>query len=143
MAGNGPRPKDANRRARTNKDVIPTSIVTFIRGSQPALPGDVEKWPARTRVWWQTWSDAPQAVHFMATDWEFLLETALIHAKFWAGDMSLAGELRLRVSKFGATMEDRARIRMQFAQADEAEAKVSKRSKSRYGDLRAVDNKSA
>ena len=35
----------------------------------------------------------------------------------------MAAELRLRVAKFGATPEDRARLRIQFAQADEADSK--------------------
>ncbi|GAB3213471.1 hypothetical protein ACQEU5_18600 [Marinactinospora thermotolerans] len=35
----------------------------------------------------------------------------------------MAAELRLRVTKFGATVENRARLRMQFAAADEAGAK--------------------
>ena len=144
MAGRGPAPKDPGRRARTNSDLIPPTILRFEQADQPKLPNG--KWPARTMEWWATWGHSPQAEHFMATDWEFLLETAQIHRKFWAGDMRLAGELRIRVSKFGATMEDRARLRMQFAQADEADAKrpASKAgASSHYGDLRAVDSKPA
>lgn len=116
MAGRGFTPKDPSVRARKNKDPIENTVVVFKRGEQPELPGS--KWPERTRAWWETWGKTPQAEHFVATDWEFLLETALIHAKFWAGDMSMAGELRIRVAKFGATMEDRARLRITFAQAE-------------------------
>jgi len=93
----------------------------FTKGVQPELPGGTGKWPARTVAWWQMWGDSAQARQFVASDWEFLLETALIHAKFWAGDMSLAGELRIRVAKFGATPEDRARLRIIFENADETE----------------------
>lgn len=45
----------------------------------------------------------------------------------WAGDTKLAGELRLRVAKFGATPEDRARLKIQFAAADEAEDRTERR----------------
>lgn len=69
------------------------------------------------------WGASPLAPEFTANDWSELLDTAVIHSAFWAGDMKLAGELRLRVAKFGATPEDRARLRIQFAQADEADAK--------------------
>lgn len=65
------------------------------------------------------WQASPQAEHFSSTDWDFLLDTALIHARLWSGELSAAAELRLRVAKFGATPEDRARLRMQFAQVTE------------------------
>ncbi|MGY1439622.1 phage terminase small subunit [Streptomyces reniochalinae] len=87
------------------------------------------------------WKASPQAEHFSSTDWDFLLDTALIHARLWSGEVSAAPELRLRAAKFGATPEDRARLRMQFAQADEAdEGKGSSgdSAKSRYGKLRVL-----
>ena len=142
MAGRGPQPKNPKRRARSNSDPIEPTILRFMPGDQPELPGGDAKWPLRTRVWWDVWRDSPQAEHFTATDWEFLLETALIHAKFWAGETSHAGELRLRVAKFGATMEDRARLRMQFAQADEADARRpdngTNGARAMYGELKVI-----
>ncbi|TCO47311.1 hypothetical protein [Actinocrispum wychmicini] len=48
------------------------------------------------------------------TDWDFLLDTALLHAELWSGVASVAPELRLRVGKLGATPEDRQRLRMQI-----------------------------
>jgi hypothetical protein len=132
MAGMGPAPKDPSRRARKNKDPHQQTILRFEKAEAPELPSfEVEQdgaliewaWPARTVDWWETWKASPQAEHFSSTDWQFLLDTALIHARFWMGDLSQAAELRLRVAKFGATMEDRARLRMQFAQADEADGR--------------------
>lgn len=67
-----------------------------------------------TLAWWETWRSSPQAQAFTETDWDFLVDTALLHARFWKGDEKVAGELRLRVAKFGATPEDRARLRMQI-----------------------------
>lgn len=52
------------------------------------------------------------------TDWCFLLDTAVLHAEFWLGDRSVAGELRLRAAKFGATPEDRARLRIAVGEPD-------------------------
>jgi hypothetical protein len=87
------------------------------------------------------WKASPQAEHFSSTDWDFLLDTAILHARLWNGEATAAPELRLRVAKFGATPEDRARLRMQFAQADEADGKrpaAGERSRQRYADLRVL-----
>jgi hypothetical protein len=144
MAGVGAPPKDPSRRARRNADPIPTTKLVFEPGDQPDLPdlapGD-EPWPERTVAWWRMWGESPQAKArmFSASDWSELMDTAVLHARFWAGDVKVAPELRLRVAKFGATMEDRARLRIQFAAADEADAKRPAAPVSdRYADLRVV-----
>lgn len=137
MAGRGPAPKDPNRRARTNKDPVALRVIHADPVGQPDLPEfDLEiavdgaivsqkfEWPERTREWWEMWADSPLSTEFTSTDWSELLDTAVLHARFWKGDVKLASELRLRVAKFGATPEDRARLRIQFAQADEAEEKL-------------------
>ena len=128
MAGKGPKPKDPSSRARTNKSVIATKILTPtpIGCLQPNLPDGIE-WTERTVVWWKMWAAQPQAALFMDSDWEFLLDTALIHSKFWSGEMNLAAELRLRVAKLGATLEDRDRLKMQFATTDEVVERVKSR----------------
>lgn len=147
MAGRGPAPKDPNRRARRNADLAPLRVITAEPVEQPGLPefdGDLIaqrfEWPVRTREWWQMWADSPLSAEFTSTDWSELLDTALLHARFWGGDMKVANELRLRVAKFGATPEDRARLRIQFAQADEADEKRTRpKAKSRHANLRLAD----
>jgi hypothetical protein len=141
MAGQGPPPKAAGRRARRNADAVPTTTLRFVRADAPELPEDMD-WHARTRAWWQMWANSPQAETFTETDWSFLLDTALMHHAMWSkGQWTLAAEVRLRVAKFGATPEDRARLRMVFAEADEKDekraAKVSS-SRAQFGPLRAV-----
>jgi hypothetical protein len=140
MAGRGPAPKPAHRKAGHSKDGHPTTVLRFEQAEAPELPPSYD-WPAPTRRWWATWLASPQAEHFGSTDWDFLLDTALIHAEFWAGNAAVGAELRLRVAKFGATPEDRARLRMQFAEADAADAKrqVPSASREQYGDLRVVE----
>lgn len=143
MAGRGPAPKDPSRRARSNADPIPLRVLPSARVAQPDLPtfnvavtrdGEIEyerfEWPMRTREWWQMWADSPLSADFTSTDWSELLDTALLHAKFWSGQLALASELRLRVAKFGATPEDRARLRITFAAADDAEEKRERRTSS-------------
>jgi hypothetical protein len=130
MAGNGPPPKDPTRRARRNSDPVPLRVVHAEPVAQPDLPtfeievdGELIEfvWPARTREWWGMWKDSPLSAEFTSTDWSELMDTAVLHARYWRGQVSLAGEIRLRVAKFGATPEDRARLRITFANADEAE----------------------
>lgn len=123
MAGRGSAPKDSSRRARRNNDSTPTTILRFEEAERPELP-EGYPWPDETLEWWDMWRDAPQSEHFGSTDWSFLLDTAFLHANLWGnGDLSVMAELRIRVAKFGATPEDRARLRMQFAEADEADGR--------------------
>lgn len=149
MAGRGPQPKDASKRARANKDPIAIRILPAILTSQPELPeffvetdNGVEpfRWPEITREWWQMWADSPLSVGFTSTDWSELRDTAMLHARYWLGQTSLASELRLRTAKFGATPEDRARLRIQFATADEVEDRArTRRTPARYKGLTASD----
>jgi len=137
MAGRGPAPKDRDKRARRNDDGPRLTRLPFQRAEQPALPTGDDKWPKRTREWWKMWGESAQAAHFTATDWEFLLETALLHARFWGGESSLAGELRLRVAKFGATPEDRQRLRYEFLEEEQAPV-AKRRDPGRFADLRVI-----
>lgn len=121
MAGHGPTPKDPDKRRRRNADPVPTATLTDDdKARGPELPGGIE-WSVVTLAWWETWRNSPQATTFTETDWDFLVDTALLHARFWAGDEKVAAELRLRVAKFGATPEDRMRLRMQIGDPSKAE----------------------
>lgn len=63
----------------------------------------------------------PQTAAWTETDWaELELTTKLVDGLF-LGDLKLAGEIRQRVAKWGATVEDRARLRMTFETTDETE----------------------
>lgn len=118
-----PIPKHPKDRARRNIDKIQTTSLRFEHAAQPKLPTGYE-WCRRTRAWWKVWGSSPQAEHFSATDWDALLDTAYVHQALWGeGRVSAAGELRQRLAAFGATPADRARLRMSFAEADEADAK--------------------
>lgn len=141
MAGRGPAPKDPSRRARRNADPVPLRSLPLERAEQPELPETMpsgEPWPQRTREWWAMWGESALAGDFTANDWSELLDAAVLHGAYWSGVVSAATELRLRVAKFGATPEDRARLRIQFAAADEADEKRWRpaSSKERYKGLR-------
>lgn len=156
MAGKGPRPKDVSRLAGHGAAKARQAGMTVYvadPASQPELPefdvqveidgeGSSQRfvWPEATRRWWATWGAEPMAQGFNATDWDFLLDTALLHAKVWGqGQLKLLPELRLRVAKMGATSEDRARLRITYAQADAADDKRKGSGPSPYRGLKAVD----
>ena len=119
MAGRGPAPgqgaKPAGERRRRNAPAEEQFEVIEADGELhgPDLP-DTHEWPDVTSAWWETWRMSAMAPKFTDTDWSFLLDTAVLHADFWLGNRALAGELRLRVAKFGATVEDRARLKVEI-----------------------------
>jgi hypothetical protein len=115
MGSRGPAPKDPSERIRRNITVPIATVASdgLERGSE--LPDDYE-WPPQTRQWWQHWRESPQSQTFLATDWDYLLDTAVLHADFWLGDHSNANELRQRLAKLGATVEDRARMKLEVAE---------------------------
>jgi hypothetical protein len=115
MAGRGPAPKDYASRDRDQaRRHASTPIVADgeLRGFD-LPPLDDAEWHPATVQWWATWRSSAQATTFTPTDWSFLLDTALLHDALWHGRPDAAGELRLRVAKFGATPEDRARLKME------------------------------
>jgi hypothetical protein len=129
VAGKGPTPKDVDQLAghgRAKARSAGTKVFVADAVRQPPLPvlylpGKAGKkvrfvWPAATKRWWANWAAEPMADRFRSTDWDFLMDTALIHARVWGdGDLSMMGELRLRVAKMGATAEDRARLKITYA----------------------------
>ena len=137
MAGRGPTPKPSSTRVRRNKQPVTEQVIEVEAGTQPDLPDlmpmmdpDGEnfgvQWPAATARWWNMWAEHPIAETFTDSDWSFLLDTALLHGAYWSGDLKVAAELRQRVAKFGATPEDRARLRISFAVATKSEREAEK-----------------
>lgn len=123
--GQGAAPKPAGQRRRRNADPFPQRKVEDdgeLRG--PELPEDIE-WHPRTMAWWDTWRRSPQAQQFTATDWSFLLDTALMHHTMWLKEKwEFAAELRLRAAKLGATVEDRLRLRLTIETPGDAKRPV-------------------
>lgn len=128
MAGPGPPPKAERSRpsdtARRQSEMRHVQVDGQRRG--PDLPDDVlpdgQSWHPCTVNWWDTWRESAQAKTFTETDWTFLLDTALMHHTMWTkGRWEFAGEIRLRVGKFGATPEDRMRLKLSVDVPDSAE----------------------
>jgi hypothetical protein len=61
-----------------------------------------------------------------AVDWDFMLDTAMMHSAMWNGEMKMAAEVRIRVAKFGATPEDRLRLKVQVEEDLKPEIRTPK-----------------
>ena len=82
----------------------------------PKLPDHIP-WPDETRAWWErVVTDQRERTR---EDWDYALETALVHADVWGGNVSRTRELRSRVDRVNAaprparkwTRADDARLR--------------------------------
>ena len=147
MAGIGPAPKPADRRARRNKDTIASRVIELATvDPEHDLPGDLlpdgEEWHTATLRWWKRWCESPLADNLPEVDWSELEACAVLHHEFMRKrSFTLGSELRLRMAKWGATPEDRARLRITIAEADVKDPGNSPRaagSRERRGVLRSL-----
>lgn len=121
MAGKGPQPKEERARDRDTPDKEQLHAVARAEGwDLPAgvlgtdkVTGELVEWNQVTKDWWQAWRESPQAQRMLTEpDWFFMLDTALMHHQMWSNQRwDFAAEVRLRAAKFGATPEDRARLK--------------------------------
>lgn len=131
-------PKPMGTKARRNPERTPFRVMGLPAEAPPELPesfrmrdNDGEggqimrriKYPEETRRWWSHWLTSPLTDGFTSHDWEYLLECAVLNAKFWLDidRMKCAAELRQRLSMFGVTPADRAKLRIVTVTADTAE----------------------
>lgn len=113
MAGRGPAPKGYSSRDRDQARRNPQTALFKdgeVRG--PELPADAP-WHDQTIAWYETWRRSEIAQLWTDTDWDFLVDTAVLHTQFWMrANFNVGAELRQRVAKLGATVEDRQRLRV-------------------------------
>lgn len=128
MPGRGPAPKPEGERVNRRKRQLTTYEVTGEELYGPELPEDVlpagEDWHPQTRAWWQAMRRYPTMRDALDADWQFLIDTALMHHTMWTkGRWEFAAEIRLRSAKFGVTPEDRRRLGVMIADPAEAARK--------------------
>ena len=113
MSGRGRAPKPADKKlghATKPKSEYATTDLTAEPCPQPKLQGTKHR--PETRRWWRTWTTCAQSKLFTASDWETLLQVVPLVDEYWrAPDVHKLSELRLQMAKFGATPEDRLRLR--------------------------------
>lgn len=118
MAGHGPAPKGERSRKRDTpefEDVADTGELHGPPLPEGALP-DGEPWHPQTVALWESLRRSPLLANEPDLGWQFLIDTALMHHTMWTkGKWEFASEVRLRVAKFGATPEDRMRLKVKIA----------------------------
>ena len=117
MAGHGFAPGENRSRKRDEKPV--TELVATGELYGPELPDPKtalpkgEKWHPQTVAFWDALRRSPLMANEDELSWSVLVDTALMHHKMWQnGRWDFAAELRLRLAKYGATPEDKARLRI-------------------------------
>ena len=107
--------------ARNNKH---SSIVLERRDGTligPELPKG-RAWHEQTKEWWDMWRRHEIAPMLEESDWSVLKTAAVLHSEFWFGTLpptqmvSFHAEMRRVTSMFGATVEDRLKLRIKFAE---------------------------
>lgn len=115
MAGRGPAPKAKRSRDRDTPELDELKVEGVLYG-EPLPDGvlpDGESWHPQTVKWWDSLRRFPLLKTEPEIGWQFLIDTALMHHTMWTkGRWEFASELRLRVAKYGATPEDRMRLKI-------------------------------
>ncbi|MCP3801843.1 hypothetical protein NLX83_21490 [Allokutzneria sp. A3M-2-11 16] len=121
MAGYGPPPNKKKR--RRNADLFQGQHVAVSADGPtdaPDLP-NASAFSEWTRSWYETWTRAPQASAFVATDWQRLhMLASLVESYYAEPSAKLLSEIRLNESLLGATHVDRLRGRIVVSREDEA-----------------------
>jgi len=124
VTGRGFPPGDPEKRARPNSAQAITDLPAARAPVRPPrLPASYGK---AVRAWWRTWLGSPQAAMFAATDWQRLLMLAPLVEEYAAAPTTgLLAEIRLNEAKFGATPEDRQRLRWRVPPGTAAPAEAA------------------
>lgn len=131
MVVRGPAPKPPGQKVRTHKDTF-TPNKTIVNDGKlrgPRLPKGVS-WCERTLKWWEAWRRSPQAQLMIATDWDAMMEAAVIHNQIWTDPTalkpseitSMTKELHRILSSYGLTYADRLKLRVRIDEDNEGES---------------------
>lgn len=129
MGARGRIPKDATERVRRNKVFEAELEAGEFPPLGPALPqyfgpdGGKVRYSKRTRERYERWRRSPQSRHFLASDWDRLIDLApLWHALEQNPlDTRLLAEVRAMEKTLGATIEDRLRAHIKVTAPKPAE----------------------
>lgn len=78
-----------------------------MKDEKPTLP-DGSDWPDETVAWFQSWRDSPRTDGWDMQQWNYLIETAIVHAEVVAsGNFGMLGELRAREQYMGVTFDQK------------------------------------
>lgn len=125
MALAGKKPND--RAVNKSKSTIDWTEVENVAysGSVPELPmtrtyinpkGEIQEVPIerRTREWWEAITKMPHCILWQPSDWQFALDTAMVHASATHGSVTAMAELRQREKIMGTTVDARRDLRIRY-----------------------------
>lgn len=153
MAGRGPAPKEASRLGGHGAAKKRTSQMRVVQADpveQPTLEsiiGDINPltdapWHRASIAMWEHLAEFPTTNELQAAQWDSLARAVMIDDAMLSGKISLAGEARLRFSKYGIDPDDLSRLKVQIIAAEVATEKRSSKvpsSRQTFGPLKAVD----
>lgn len=131
MAGRKPADRPTVTRHKPTVDWTEVVNVPY-DGDRPELPasrqvmnpkGELQEWPLekRTQDWWQAVSTMPHCILWSKSDWQFAVDTAMVHADAAHGKTTAMAELRMREKIMGTTVDARRDLRIRYIEP-EAEA---------------------
>ena len=130
MAMAGRKPADRPTVTRHKPTVDWTEVVNVpYTGPKPELPtsrmvmnpkGELQEFPIepRTREWWGAISTMPHCVLWHQSDWQFAIDTAMVHADACHGKTTAMGELRQREKIMGTTVDARRDLRIRYIEPE-------------------------
>lgn len=130
MAMSGRKPSDRPTVTRHKPTVDWTEVVNVpYSGERPELPvsrmvmtpkGELQEFPIeqRTRNWWNAVSSMPHCVLWSPSDWQFALDTAMVHADAAHGKTTAMAELRMREKIMGTTVDARRDLRIRYVEPE-------------------------
>jgi hypothetical protein len=131
MPVTGPKPTGRQLLSRNTPKSDWTDIPNeYYSGSRPELPtsrtvmnprGELEEVPieGRTQDWWEAISTMPHCSIWAKSDWQFALDTAMVHADAAHGKTTAMGELRQREKIMGTTVDARRDWRIRYVEIEE------------------------
>lgn len=111
---------NAHRKPAFDSTHLPRRDGTLIG---PELP-ETREWSQQTRDWYDMWRRHEMAPFLEPSDWSHIHDTAVLYDAFWTGELPgssmIAGsaEIRRRCASFGATVEDRLKLRIKFVEKE-------------------------
>lgn len=133
MPVTGPKPSGRQLASRMPHRTDWTEVVnTPYSGPKPDLPksrmimnpkGELQEFPLETRTfeWWDAISTMPHCILWTKSDWQFAVDTAMVHADAAHGKTTAMAELRQREKIMGTTVDARRDLRIRYID-QEAEA---------------------
>lgn len=123
MAGRKPSERPVAHRVKPTVDWTEVLNVPYT-GETPDLPlyrmvlkdGEAVEVPIenRTRDWWNALIKMPHVVLWQDSDWQYALDTAMVHATAAHGSITAMAELRMREKTLGTTVDARRDLRIRY-----------------------------